>query len=128
LDTHEEGKFSGSKEIKTPTRRRWSISSAKKENKIELPAEYNVSSTFNVSDLSLFRAGEEDFDLRTNPLQEGGSAKDMTKGNEQEALQGLGGPMTRARTIKAKETLQQAMTTILEDEPKLEDRKFELVN
>ena len=38
--------------------------------KIDLPSEYNVSSTFNVSDLSLFYVDGE-FDLRTNPSQEG---------------------------------------------------------
>ena len=35
--------------------------------KVELPGEYNVSSTFNVSDLSLFDADGES-DLRTNYL------------------------------------------------------------
>nr|KYP72218.1 Transposon Ty3-I Gag-Pol polyprotein [Cajanus cajan] len=43
---------------------------------LDLPSEYGVSPSFNVSDLSLFTglvAQEEDaLDLRTNPLQEGG--------------------------------------------------------
>jgi len=36
--------------------------------KLDLPGEYSVSATFNVSDLSPFDA---DFDSRTNPLEEG---------------------------------------------------------
>ncbi|KAH9698149.1 Endonuclease [Citrus sinensis] len=38
--------------------------------KLDLPGEYNVSATFNVSDLSPFDVG---VDLRTNPLQEEGN-------------------------------------------------------
>ncbi|KAL4375921.1 hypothetical protein GQ457_02G026580 [Hibiscus cannabinus] len=37
--------------------------------KFDLPGEYNVSATFNVSDLTLF---DDPSDLRTNPFQEGG--------------------------------------------------------
>lgn len=36
-----------------------------------------------------------------------------------EALKGLGGPMTRARTKKAKEALNQMMTTLIEANPNL---------
>ena len=45
--------------------------------KLDLPGEYNVSATFNVSDLSPFDVGD---DLRTNPLQEEGNyeIKDKT--------------------------------------------------
>ena len=81
--------------------------------KIELPGEYNISSTFNVSDLSLFDAEVGDFDLRTNPLQEGGNDESMDK--KLEILKGLGGPMTRARTKMAKETLHQIVATILDN-------------
>ena len=38
--------------------------------KLDFPGEYNVSATFNVSDLSPFDVGD---DLRTNPLQEEGN-------------------------------------------------------
>ena len=41
--------------------------------RLDLPGEYTVSATFNVSDLSPFDAGE---DLRTNPSQEGGNDED----------------------------------------------------
>ncbi|KAH9744213.1 Endonuclease [Citrus sinensis] len=49
--------------------------------KLDLPGEYNVSATFNVSDLSPFDVGE---DSRTNPFEERGN----------------GGPITRARAKK----------------------------
>ena len=46
--------------------------------KIELSGEYNVSTTFNVSDLTLFDAYEE-ANLRTNPFEEGESDEDMAR-------------------------------------------------
>ena len=42
--------------------------------KLDLPGEYNVSATFNVSDLSLFDAGD---DLRANPFQDEGNDEDV---------------------------------------------------
>jgi hypothetical protein len=39
--------------------------------KLDLPSEYNVSATFNVTDLSRFDVGD---DLRANPFQEEGKA------------------------------------------------------
>lgn len=49
--------------------------------KIDLPGEYNVSVSFNVTDLSPFDAGEY---LRTNPFQEGGN--DENKGDTLERV------------------------------------------
>ena len=46
--------------------------------KLDLPSEYQVSATFNVTDLSLFDAGDE-FDSRTNPFQEGGNDENSIK-------------------------------------------------
>ena len=66
--------------------------------KIDLPSEYNVSVTFNVSDLSLIDANEGALNLRTNHFQEGGSDEDTTKGKDHETLEG---PMTRDRLKKA---------------------------
>ena len=40
-----------------------------KAYRLDLPGEYTVSATFNVSDLSPFDAGD---DLRSNPSKEGG--------------------------------------------------------
>ena len=44
--------------------------------KLDLPKEYNVSATFNVSDLSPFGVGDE-LDLRTFPFQERVNDKDI---------------------------------------------------
>ncbi|RZB80907.1 Transposon Ty3-G Gag-Pol polyprotein [Glycine soja] len=90
--------------------------------KVELPGEYNVSSTFNVSDLSLFDADGES-DLRTNPSQEGENDEDMAKNKGKDPLEGLGGPMTRARTRKAKEALQQVLSILFEYKPKFQGEK-----
>ena len=91
--------------------------------KIDLPREYGVSATFNVVDLTLFDAGDDFVDLRTNTLQEGGNdmgiqAHDnhQTQAHDQmeaqDPIQGIGGPMTRARAKKAQEALKH-MVTIL---------------
>ena len=75
--------------------------------KIDLPGEYgNVSATFNVADLSLYDAG----DSRANPFEEGGNDGDHAaapaSNQPRDLLQGLGGPMTRARSKRMKEALQ----------------------
>ena len=95
--------------------------------KVELPGEYNVSSTFNVSDLSLFDADRES-DLRTNPSQEGENDEDMTKSKGKDPLEGLGGPMTRARARKAKEALQQVLSILFEYKPKFQGEKSKVVS
>ena len=69
--------------------------------KIDLPSEYNVCATFNVSDLSLFDADGGALDLRTNPFQEGGSDEDITKDHE-----ALEGPMTRGRLKQAQHVIE----------------------
>ncbi|RDX76440.1 hypothetical protein CR513_43570, partial [Mucuna pruriens] len=88
--------------------------------KIDLPGEYNISASFNVSDLTLFDADDDAFDLRANPLQEGGSDEDMTKSV---ALEGLGGPMTRARIKRVKEAIQQVLAVLIRKELNLEGCK-----
>ena len=95
--------------------------------KVELPGEYNVSSTFNVSDLPLFDADGE-FDLRTNPSHEGENDEDMTKSKGKDPLEGLGGPMTRARARKAKEALQQVLSILFEYKPKFQGEKSKVVS
>lgn len=96
--------------------------------KIALPGEYGVSATFNVADLSLFDSGDEDFISRSKSLKEGGDDEDIMSKDTNEALQGLGGPMTRARAKKAREALHQMVTTIMEARPKLEGMEPKLVN
>ncbi|KAL5837241.1 hypothetical protein ACOSQ3_014410 [Xanthoceras sorbifolium] len=74
--------------------------------KLDLPGEYNVSATFNVSDLSPFDAGD-DLDLRTNPFQEEGNDEDLssTRAWNADPIQVPVGPVTRARTKKFKNAL-----------------------
>jgi len=69
--------------------------------KLDLPSEYNVSTTFNVTDLSPFDVGD---DLRENPFQDEGN-----DGDQGTALKDLVqvpiGPVTRARAKKFKDVL-----------------------
>ena len=61
--------------------------------------------------LTFFGAGDNFRDLRANACQEGGNDVDIkTQAQDQmkaqDAIQGLGGPMTRARAKKAQEALE----------------------
>ena len=85
--------------------------------KIDLPGEYGVSPTFNVADLSLFDVGDDSLDLRANAFQEGGNDEDIKdqaqdQKEAQDPIQGIGGPMTRARAKKAQEALQHMVTNL----------------
>ncbi|XP_038979001.1 LOW QUALITY PROTEIN: uncharacterized protein LOC120109324 [Phoenix dactylifera] len=96
--------------------------------KLDLPGEYNVSTTFNVSDLSLFDAGDED--SRMNPFQERGNDGNQDAATKQpkeglskavgskeqcmehsgpihldDPLQTGGGPITRSKAKRMKEAL-----------------------
>ena len=90
--------------------------------KVDLPGEYNISSTFNVSDLSLF----DDADLWANHLQERGDDGIMGGENNQRQFgEGLEkdskmnkdplhiptGPITRSRSKK----MQQALIGLIQD-------------
>ncbi|KAL4323160.1 hypothetical protein GQ457_11G026100 [Hibiscus cannabinus] len=71
--------------------------------KLDLPGDYIVSATFNVSDLSPY---DNSADLRTNPFQEGGddvSTTMPTKVADPEVLPL--GPITRSRARKFREVL-----------------------
>lgn len=70
--------------------------------KLDLPGEYNVSATFNVTDLSLFDVGD---DLRTNPFQEEGNDAIHVNTTPRDQVQVPIGPVTRARAKKFKEVL-----------------------
>ncbi|XP_065871915.1 uncharacterized protein [Euphorbia lathyris] len=81
--------------------------------KIDLPGEYNVSATFNVTDLSFYDA---ESDSRPNPLEEGGSditrGKNMDSYTEQICLPD--GPVTRARAKQFEEELQTYVVQMLD--------------
>ena len=71
--------------------------------KLDLPSEYNISATFNVTDLSPFNVGD---DLRTNPFQEGGDdVSQVPQVTSKEPLQLPVGPITRLRAKKFQQTL-----------------------
>lgn len=95
--------------------------------KIALPGESSISATFNVADLTPFDVGEEDENSRSNSLKEGGDDEDI-RSKDDEALQGLGGPMTRARAKRAKDALNQVVTTLIKATPKIEANEPKLVN
>jgi hypothetical protein len=70
--------------------------------KLDLPGEYNVSATFNVTDLSPFDVGD---DLRTNPFQEE-EGNDGDQGTTSKDLAQVPiGLVTRARAKKFKDVL-----------------------
>ena len=71
--------------------------------KIDLPGEYNVSATFNVSDLSPFDF-DEDADLRTNPFEERGNDRNQ-ESKLMDPLSINEGLVTRARAKRMKEGL-----------------------
>ncbi|XP_052621730.1 uncharacterized protein LOC128127310 [Lactuca sativa] len=69
--------------------------------KLDLPGEYNVSATFNVTDLAPFDVGS---DLRTNPFQEEGNDANPQLSTK-DPNQMPDGPVTRARAKTFKEAL-----------------------
>jgi hypothetical protein len=68
---------------------------------LDLPGEYNVSATFNVTDWSPFDVGG---DLRANPFQEEGNDGDQGT-TSKDLVQVPIGPVTRARAKKFKDVL-----------------------
>ena len=68
--------------------------------KLDLPGEYNISATFNVSDLSPFDVGD---DSRTNPFEEMGN--DENQQAFKDPLHVSVGPITKARSKKIKEAI-----------------------
>ena len=74
--------------------------------KIDLPSEYDVSATFNVTDLSAFNFNIG-VDSRMNHLEEGGNdvTKEPSKPIKLNDPLHYERPMTKARTIKFKQAL-----------------------
>jgi len=59
--------------------------------KLELPPDFGVSPTFNISDLKPYFGEEDELESRTTPIQEGEDDEDITP------LHTMQGPITRAR-------------------------------
>uniref|UniRef100_A0A2N9HEF3 Reverse transcriptase domain-containing protein n=1 Tax=Fagus sylvatica TaxID=28930 RepID=A0A2N9HEF3_FAGSY len=79
--------------------------------KQDLPGEYNISATFNVSDLSLFDVGD---DSRSNPFEERGNDENQ-QALLKDPLHVPVGPITRARSKKIKEALNGLIQDIWAD-------------
>ena len=69
--------------------------------KLDLPSKYDVSATFNVTDLSPFEVGD---DLRANPFQEEGNDGDQDT-TSKDLVQVPTGLVTIARAKKFKDVL-----------------------
>ena len=78
--------------------------------KLDLPGEYNISATFNISDLSPFDVGD---DLRTNPFEERGNDENYKAFKN--PLHVPIGPITKARSKKIKEALNGLIQEIWAD-------------
>ncbi|XP_027122069.1 uncharacterized protein [Coffea arabica] len=83
--------------------------------KLDLPGEYGVSATSNVSDLAPFDA-DDTFDLRTNPSQEEENDSIMVRGHAnggsgdrgaEDNVHAPSGPITRARARRLSEQLNE---------------------
>ncbi|XP_056864141.1 uncharacterized protein LOC130511252 [Raphanus sativus] len=96
--------------------------------KLDLQGKYDISNSFNVTDLISFVADEPD--LRTNPFQEGGndmimdqSSKEdketMEEPADEDALTMPKGPMTRARSKQLKEAIGGLLKTSMKQEESL---------
>ena len=72
-------------------------------HKVDLPGEYKVSATFNVSDLSPFDVGDDSW---SNPFEERGNGGNQGGLSLKDPLQVPDGPITRSRTKKIKEATQ----------------------
>ena len=81
--------------------------------KLDIPGEYKVSATFNVTGLSPFDAGD---DLRANPFQDKGNDEDMTKKTRGEPFKVPVGPVTGARAKRFKDDLQNLIIKLQHDE------------
>jgi hypothetical protein len=66
--------------------------------KLELPSEFGVSPTFNISDLKPYLGEEDELESRTTPIQEGEDDEDIPPTDANETPQvAVQGPITRAR-------------------------------
>ncbi|KAL4348832.1 hypothetical protein GQ457_17G008640 [Hibiscus cannabinus] len=80
--------------------------------KLDLPGEYNVSATFNVSDLTPF---DDPSDLRTNPSQEGGD--DVSTSSSAHVVDPKvlpQGPVTRSKAKQFREALSLTCAKLLD--------------
>ena len=78
--------------------------------KLDLPSDYNISATFNVSNLSPFDVGDNS---RMNPFEESGNDENQLAFKD--PLHVPVGPITRARSKKIKKILNELIQEIWAD-------------
>ena len=82
---------------------------------MDLPGEYKVFATFNISNLFPFDVSE---DSRSNPFEERGNDGNQDGPSLKDPLQVPDGPITRSRTKKIKETIQGLVQSTWEEASK----------
>ena len=90
--------------------------------KLDLPGEYTVSYTLNVTDLSPFDVGD---DLRTNPFQDEGNDGSRAKEGSVDPLEVPLDPMTRDRAKRFKEALHVLIRDVHVEEASVFNSKKE---
>jgi translation initiation factor IF-1 len=83
--------------------------------KVDLPGEYKVLATFNVSDLSPFDVGEDSW---SNPFEERGNDGNQGGPSLKVPLQVPDGPITRSRAKKIKEVMQRLVQSTWDEASK----------
>jgi len=83
--------------------------------KLELPPEFGVSPTFNISDLRPYLGEEDEPELRTTPIQEGEDDEDITSSDAHETPLDIQGPITRARARQLNLEVRSFLSTSFYD-------------
>src|SRR5438105_1891808 len=71
--------------------------------KLELPPDFGVSPTFNISDLRLYLGEEDEIPSRTTPMQEGEDDEDISTTDITIPPILIQGPITRSRAHQLKQ-------------------------
>jgi translation initiation factor IF-1 len=87
--------------------------------KVDLPGEYKVSATFNVSDLSPFDVSEDSW---SNPFEERGNDANQVGPSLKDRLQVPDGPIKRSRAKKIKEAKQGLVQSTWDEASKKENQ------
>jgi hypothetical protein len=83
--------------------------------KLELPPEYGVSPTFNISDLQPYLGEEDEVLSRTMSIQEGVDVKDITKSDTTIPSVELRGPIMRPRAQQLRHRLNSFLCSSADD-------------
>ena len=78
--------------------------------KLELPADFGVSPTFNVSDLKPYLGEEDELESRTTPIQEGEDDEDIDHNDKDSSHTIVPGPITRSRARRLNHEVRSFLT------------------